>query len=125
MVIKFQEAWSDTNLLMRFCDKNPRIASLSVFNAPENKNVHISSEGMGSILFSKSMITDKSHCGQIISDAFIINIKTFTEAQQHNTCLNRKISIDTEGYIRNCPSMKEHYGNIKDTTLQEALAHIR
>ena len=68
-------------------------------------------------------ITSSNHCGMISTDYFTINIKTFTEAQQHNTCLNRKISIDTEGYIRNCPSMKEHYGNIKDTTLQEALVH--
>jgi len=50
-----------------------------------------------------------------------MNIESFTEAQHHNTCLNRKISIDSEGNIKNCPSMKESYGNIRDTTLQEAL----
>ncbi|MCR9102370.1 MAG: grasp-with-spasm system SPASM domain peptide maturase, partial [bacterium] len=48
-------------------------------------------------------------------------LNTFTESINHNSCLNRKISIDTEGNIKNCPSMKESYGNIKDTTLLEAL----
>ncbi|MBX9448398.1 MAG: hypothetical protein KL787_01185 [Taibaiella sp.] len=40
---------------------------------------------------------------------------------RHNTCLNRKIAVDAEGNIRNCPSMKERYGNIRDTTLAQAL----
>ena len=75
------------------------------------------------IILTQDEITSSNHCGIISPDYFTINIKTFTEAQKHNTCLNRKISIDTEGYIRNCPSMKEHYGNIKDTTLQQALEH--
>ena len=107
-VIKFQKDWLDKNFLIPFCEENPRVASLCIYNAPENRTIQISSERMGLIFFSKSMISDKTHCGQISNDAFIVNAKTFTEAQKHNTCLNRKISIDTEGYIRNCPSMKEH-----------------
>ncbi len=60
-------------------------------------------------------------CGNILSDYFASNIKHYTEAQKNNTCLNRKIAIDIEGNIKNCPSMKESFGNIRDTTLQEAL----
>jgi SPASM domain peptide maturase of grasp-with-spasm system len=79
--------------------------------------------GRGFLLFVEDNFIGKECCGIISPFYFVPNIFTFTEAQKHNTCLNRKISIDTEGYIRNCPSMKEHYGNIKDTTLQEALQH--
>jgi len=39
----------------------------------------------------------------------------------HNSCLNRTVSIDTKGNIKNCPSMTENFGNIRDTTLMEAL----
>ncbi len=60
-------------------------------------------------------------CGNIHKENFNGSLLFFTEAQHHNTCLNRKISIDTEGNIKNCPSMKESYGNIRDTTLMEAL----
>ena len=54
---------------------------------------------------------------------FEVNIPLFTEAQLHNTCLNRKISIDVDGNIKNCPSMAQSFGDIRDTTLQEALDH--
>ncbi len=52
-----------------------------------------------------------------------VNMELFTEAHHYNTCLNRKISIDAEGNIRNCPSMPQSFGNIKDTTLEEPLNH--
>ena len=42
-------------------------------------------------------------------------------SQKHNTCLNRKISIDVNGEIKNCPSMIKSYGNIKDATLTKAM----
>lgn len=71
-------------------------------------------------------ITDKlvqMSCGLINPDFFCNNISHFTEAHHHNTCLNRKISIDADGNIRNCPSMPQSFGNIRDTTLEEALNH--
>jgi SPASM domain peptide maturase of grasp-with-spasm system len=121
-IIKYQSDF-DKRLLFDFCNKYPRVFAIYAHSAPTNETLHISEQGMGHIFFTQDEITSSNHCGIISPDYFTINIKTFTEAQKHNTCLNRKISIDTEGYIRNCPSMKEHYGNIKDTTLQEALAH--
>ena len=122
LVIKYQKGF-DKQLLFDFCNKHARVSVIYAHTAPTNDALHISEQGMGHILFTTDEITSSNHCGIISPDYFTINIKTFTEAQKHNTCLNRKISIDTEGYIRNCPSMKEHYGNIKDTTLQEALVH--
>jgi SPASM domain peptide maturase of grasp-with-spasm system len=119
-IVCYQPNWT-TELLTDFCEKNARIASFMAYSAPENKTVHVSQ--MGNIFLYKDAINGSIHCGKISTELFVINIKAFTEAQQHNTCLNKKISIDTEGYIRNCPSMKEHYGNIKDTTLQAALEH--
>jgi SPASM domain peptide maturase of grasp-with-spasm system len=61
------------------------------------------------------------YCGAISQYNFSSTLETFTESQKHNTCLNRKISIDVNGKIKNCPSMTKSYGNIKDTTLAEAL----
>jgi SPASM domain peptide maturase of grasp-with-spasm system len=45
----------------------------------------------------------------------------FTEALQFNTCLNRKISIDVAGDIRNCPSTPISYGNSQTMTLNQAV----
>ncbi|MFA6152468.1 MAG: grasp-with-spasm system SPASM domain peptide maturase [Chitinophagaceae bacterium] len=69
------------------------------------------------IIKSKKHINSSISCGIVHRSYFAINIPHFTEAQHHNTCLNRKISIDAEGNIKNCPSMAKSYGNIKDTKL--------
>lgn len=65
----------------------------------------------------------KKSCGSIHLNSFVLNLPLFTESLHHNSCLNRKISIDIDGNIKNCPSMAQSFGNIKDTTLQEALDH--
>ena len=39
-----------------------------------------------------------------------------------NGCLNRKISIDETGKVKNCPSMTKEFGHINDTSLT-TIAH--
>jgi len=53
----------------------------------------------------------------------VINMDFYSECINFNSCLNRKISIDAQGNIKNCPSCTQSFGNIKDTTLKQALEH--
>ncbi|PKV48686.1 SPASM domain peptide maturase of grasp-with-spasm system [Aquimarina sp. MAR_2010_214] len=101
--------------------KNPRIHSVIVFNAPYDKSYNAIWEKMGYLMFVKRNILDEKHCGIINEEYFYSNIKLFSESHHHNTCLNRKISIDKKGNIKNCPSMPQSFGNINDITLVEAL----
>ncbi len=73
------------------------------------------------IHFTEQKIDTETHCGQISSNYFSINTKTFSESKTYNTCLNKKISIDKYGNIKHCPSMKESYGNIKDTAIKQVV----
>jgi SPASM domain peptide maturase of grasp-with-spasm system len=68
------------------------------------------------------MIDSELHCG-IITQRHLTppSVQTFFEAKSFNGCLNRKISVDVYGNIKNCPSMKDSYGNIRDTSLLEAV----
>ena len=50
-------------------------------------------------------------------------MRTFCESTQFNSCLNCKVSIDSKGNIKNCPSMSENFGNIRNTMIKEALNH--
>ncbi|MFN8229841.1 MAG: grasp-with-spasm system SPASM domain peptide maturase [Bacteroidia bacterium] len=60
-----------------------------------------------------------SNCGQIKENNFHANLIMYSESQNYNTCLNKKLSIDTNGYIKNCINMKSNHGNIlKDNLLQ-------
>lgn len=117
------KATAETTLenLKQLTDTYPRIHTIMVHSAHENSIAYRDPSGMGNVVFIKQGINDSSHCGAISIDYFSINIQTFTESQKHNTCLNRKISIDAEGNIKNCPSMSKSYGNIRDTTLREAI----
>ena len=64
-----------------------------------------------------------SGCGCISKKNFLLNHNFFLESQVHNSCLYKKIAIDQKGNIKNCPSMSQSFGNIKDSTLEDALHH--
>jgi SPASM domain peptide maturase of grasp-with-spasm system len=110
----------NTISISKLIENFPFVFNLTLFNAP--KNEVIITPNQQQVYLIDNEISNK-HCGIISASYFTVNTKTFTESQHHNTCLNRKISIDTEGNIKNCPSMSQSFGNIKDTTLTEALEH--
>ncbi|HNW99209.1 MAG TPA: grasp-with-spasm system SPASM domain peptide maturase [Bacteroidales bacterium] len=95
-----------------------RINKIIVFSAPFSKSTNYF-ENKKEILYKKENIC--CSCGLISKQHMIINMSFYTEALQFNTCLNRKVCIDINGEIKNCPSMQESFGNIKDTTLADAV----
>lgn len=98
----------------------PKLAKTELYNAPKDKYCYLSN-GLSLMVMYKKLISSSSDCGKVSSKYFSIETKHFTESQHHNTCLNRKVCIDAEGDIKNCPAMVKSYGNIKDTTLEEAI----
>ncbi len=106
--------------LRRFLKENGRVTRLVIHSSSEDKYIPID-HGAG-ILYLKKQILSNECCGVISSYNFIINIDSFTESQNYNSCLNKKISIDVDGSIKNCPSMKNSFGNINTTSLNSVLA---
>lgn len=104
------------------CDKHPRITSLVLYGSPEEEE-YVSELLLTPLRFTQKHVTGAHCCGVVSESYFIAYTETFTEALQYNSCLNRKMGIDAKGYIRNCPSMQQHFGHIKDTSLEEALQH--
>ncbi len=101
--------------------KYKRIGNLVVYNSPYEEVADTFNRENFALSFYAKNICDDSHCGNIAPSLFCKNVNHYFEAQKHNTCLNRKISIDVNGEIKNCPSMQKSYGNIENTTLKEAL----
>lgn len=97
-----------------------RINSILFYNC-KNESFESFMGGETKISFIKNTIINEKSCGCINVSYFSLSKNTFMESQFHNTCLNRKVSIDCNGDIKNCPSMSENYGNIKDTTLDLAV----
>lgn len=98
-----------------------RLCSLTLFSAPRNKAYPVYPNSGQKIYTTISPVANASHCGIIHPDYFSLNINTFTEAQQFNTCLNRKIGIDEQGEIKNCPTMNRSFGHHKSTRLKTAI----
>lgn len=108
------------NLLIEF----PRITSLLIFGSNKNEFIPpIRNNGTGYIILLEKSIDSQKSCGNICQEYFVCNMEVFTESLNYNSCLHKKISIDNEGNIKNCPSMSQSFGNIRDVTLENALNH--
>jgi SPASM domain peptide maturase of grasp-with-spasm system len=86
------------------------IESITVFSAPFTKTAYIH-DGITAVSYLQNSISNKC-CGNITPATFRANRMLFSESVHFNTCLNRKISIGTDGAIKNCPSMPTTFGNI-------------
>jgi SPASM domain peptide maturase of grasp-with-spasm system len=102
--------------------EHQRISGFVIHSAPEKLRLPPTRTGV-TIEYLTEVIDSPRCCGQIHPGYFVVEIETFAEGQRHNTCLNRKISVDARGEIRNCPSMARSFGNARETSLHSALAH--
>src|SRR3972149_1382535 len=96
--------------------KNIRVRLIYIYGAGKNELIEFDSN-LGRIFFIRESISFSSHCGYVNDDYFQVNVSLFTESQKFNTCLNRKVTIDYKGQIKNCPYTNETYGNINEIKL--------
>lgn len=66
-----------------------------------------------------------NRCGCINKEHFHLNRIMYNESLSHNTCLNRKVTIDGKGNIRNCPATKNSFGNLKMIKIQDVINQPR
>ncbi|GCC51544.1 grasp-with-spasm system SPASM domain peptide maturase [Chryseotalea sanaruensis] len=119
LYLKYNPIYNES-FLKDLCEKHKRIRFAIIHSSPEEKVIS-SDDDYYYAWFDKTELKDESHCGNISRKYFSPNILLFTESQHFNNCLNRKISVDKEGNIKNCPSMLMSYGKIQNTSLKEAL----
>ena len=113
------EDWNEYDQINDFLKEHLCISHFFVFGS---KKEELLANDYGTIInfIEKGLKLDD--CGQIGPRYFISSIPFYTEAKQYNTCLNRKISIDWHGEIKNCPSMKKSYGSVKNQLLSKVAA---
>jgi SPASM domain peptide maturase of grasp-with-spasm system len=64
------------------------------------------------LLYVHQSINRHNSCGFVEKDYFSLNLSHITESMKYNNCLHKKIFIDKDGNVKNCPFTKEKYGNI-------------
>lgn len=108
---------------------NPLISRVTLFGAPSRRSRGLFAEsglsggyGQKWIEYVVGIPGSCEACG-CISRAQIQapSVNLFVEAQHFNGCLNRKVSIDSKGEIRNCPSMPRGYGHVSSTRLDDVV----
>ncbi len=102
--------------LIALCNRYPLIESLYAFNSPVNTTV----KSLKTFLVMTTQAEfGNIYCGVVHQKYFTPLLSHYIEAQEHNTCLNRKMAVDINGNIRNCLSMQESYGNIATARISE------
>ncbi|MFA0963670.1 grasp-with-spasm system SPASM domain peptide maturase [Roseivirga sp. BDSF3-8] len=99
-------------------EAHERINFLTVYSAPENKTIQ---KFDTPIFYTVEKISSSQHCGIVYPANFSINIDHFKEALHGNSCLLGKISVDIDGFIRNCPSTPYKSGHINEISLLDAV----
>ncbi|QCX52552.1 grasp-with-spasm system SPASM domain peptide maturase [Elizabethkingia sp. JS20170427COW] len=111
----------DETFLQNLDKKTARIYNLVFYNCKRNP-FKIKNTFRFALKFIKQDLQISS-CGKVNVDYFNTNLPKVLEAINHNSCLHKKIGIDIDGNIKNCPAMPQIFGNIKKTSLEEALGH--
>lgn len=93
-----------------------RVGTILIHSTPAE---HVKQDPINYVNFTEQIIVNNDCCGQVTPRFFRISQELFLESQKHNSCLNKKVTIDSAGNLKNCPSLPEFYGNIKDNRLKE------
>jgi SPASM domain peptide maturase of grasp-with-spasm system len=110
---------------------NRIIGSLILHSANEDRRLVVDRGTRGSsaaltaveIKLSTKKLESHLDCGTITTGALLVpSTPTFNELRHFNGCLNRKISVDASGHVRNCPAMSKSFGRHEGVALSEIAA---
>jgi len=107
-VTRLMQKYKKTRLFCLHSSKQEKIAEIKDSNSI--------------IIYTKDNVISSDCCGVIHKNYFQPNIRFFTESLKFNSCLNKKIAIDIEGFIRNCPSMPVTYGHASEVRLESVIS---
>jgi SPASM domain peptide maturase of grasp-with-spasm system len=127
LLLKYDPRYSD-EAYVRFMESVPIVSLLTIHSSPVDREL-VTTFGCGNeaeasiskkLFLVKDRISSEHHCGVIhAGNVTPPTAALFFENRLHNGCLNRKISIDAEGSIKNCPSMSASFGHHTRTRLRD------
>lgn len=100
--------------LIELCNRAKIIETLVAFNSSFEKLFRSETTHLH---FTRQANHDQQACGVVSPEYFNTEWQHYTESLKYNTCLNRKIAVDENGAIKNCPAMHRSYGHIGTTSL--------
>lgn len=98
-----------------------KLISLTIHNCPKKTTEKLPVPLNYTLVCQEKTITGFGHCGVVNSKNFSTNQQKVMESLNHNSCLYKKIAINTNGEIKNCPAMNLVLGNTATTTVKAAI----
>lgn len=122
ILVPYEEYEMGIKALKAVTDEYP-LAFFVVYGTPEHYLQQVRAESsLAGVTYIQQRIESCHACGTITERSLVIpSVAGFMENIHFNGCLNRKIAVDERGEIKNCPSMKTGYGNIRDNSLMEVV----
>ena len=105
--------------LKKVLKANPNINSVILYSCPKNDFLPLNHyQALESRI---NILESRDQCGQMGAKYFTPNMNHVLESQSFNSCLNKKVSIDENGAIKNCPSLSQAFGSAQLASLTEAI----
>jgi len=61
-------------------------------------------------------LIDEFSCGYCTEYNILAQTQFYIESLHHNNCLYKKVSIDKNGFIKNCPALQNNFGHIDEVS---------
>ena len=116
LLIQYNEDYTE-ELFINMHINNPRLSKVVISESPQ-KNTAIIQHNEITIIYTSQKVDSEQCCGVIKPWNFTADTSFYTETINYNNCLNAKISVDQQGNIKNCPSMKQIFGHINTDSLK-------
>jgi SPASM domain peptide maturase of grasp-with-spasm system len=120
IILLFQSMYLEVKQWENLFEQFKRLQLVLIQDSPKTERIPMDILNVNFIFFTMDKLSYQD-CGEIHPLRFQNNLTLLTESQKYNTCLNRKLCIDSEGNIKNCPSMQQKFGNIQTITLKEVI----
>lgn len=108
------------NLIVKY----QKLYSILIHGAPQNFVIH-KFDNLKRIEFQKNKISSKNDCGYVSQENFNLTNEFYKISANYNSCLYKKLAIDTNGDIKNCASCRSNVGNISKTNLVDAVRELK
>lgn len=113
IITKYNENYHNEDFLNYLKSSLTRLNQIFFSCAPEDNKINYE-KYLVEINFITKEIKNFNFCGQVGIDHFSINKEKVLESLNFNSCLYKKLAIDVDGNIKNCPALSNSYGHIKN-----------
>jgi SPASM domain peptide maturase of grasp-with-spasm system len=119
-IIQFNSEYVE-NDYCQLLNSYPRINGIFIYSSPNSNILSSVTNSRGTLSYFQESFDSPHCCGVINENNFLSNIQFYSESKKYNTCLNKKISIDMLGNIKNCPSMNNILGHISKDLISDII----